>query len=238
MTEGNTVSPLNKVAERYSLKSSPISNAKNPTVQQDNREQQDKTTFSQKYPQPKAPAETLHIVSGSVTESKLLQAQSICKVKVQLKGIRDHPTAIALSESSRVRGINLENGLYNNHNGKSEVFVSNTLHTDIFLKEGTELGRFQVSKTVDVVNNYQFSNENKQTAPVYALKESIHKDENIKQHLAPTTRPDLERDLLNLLILHQTAVALPGDALGKTTLLQHEIKLKPGRQPIYVPAYR
>ena len=31
---------------------------------------------------------------------------------------------------------------------------------------------------------------------------------------------------------------MPGDALGKTTLLQHKIKLKPGTQPIYVPAYR
>ncbi len=43
---------------------------------------------------------------------------------------------------------------------------------------------------------------------------------------------------MNLLLLHKAASALPGDALGKTTLLQHKIKLKPGTQPIYIPAYR
>ncbi len=48
----------------------------------------------------------------------------------------------------------------------------------------------------------------------------------------------LEWELVNLLLLHKAAVALPGDALGKTTLLQHRIKLKPGTQPIYVPSYR
>ncbi len=43
---------------------------------------------------------------------------------------------------------------------------------------------------------------------------------------------------MNLLLLHKAADALPGDALGKTTLLQHKIKFKPGIQPIYIPAYR
>ncbi len=31
---------------------------------------------------------------------------------------------------------------------------------------------------------------------------------------------------------------MPGDALGKTTLLQHKIELKQGTQPIFVPVYR
>ncbi len=82
-----------------------------------------------------------------------MQAQSICKVKVNPKGISDHVTAIALSESSRVRGINLENGLYHTNRGKSEVFVVNTLHTDVPIKKGTELGRFQVCKKVALINN-------------------------------------------------------------------------------------
>ncbi len=87
-------------------------------------------------------AEALKIVSGSVTESTFSQAQSNCKVKVCLKGVSDHVTAIALSESSRVRGIYLENGLYHKNKGKSEVFVI-TLHTDGSNKRGTELGRLQ-----------------------------------------------------------------------------------------------
>ncbi len=148
-------------------------------------------------------------------------------------------TAIALSESSRVRGINLENGLYHTNRGKSEVFVINTLHTDVPIKKGTELGRFQVCKTVEVINNQEHRcDKNKQTAQVFSLQESLQSEKDLKEHLAPTSRPDLEKELVILLLLHKTAVALPGDALDKTTLLQHKITLKPGTQPIYVPVYR
>ncbi len=57
-------------------------------------------------------------------------------------------TAIALSESSRVHGISLENGLYQTNRGKTEVFVITTLHTDVPIEKGTGLGRFQISEAV------------------------------------------------------------------------------------------
>ncbi len=56
--------------------------------------------------------------------------------------------------------------------------------------------------------------------------------------MSDCSRPDLEGDVVKLLLLHKAAVALPGDALGKKTVLQHKIKLKPVTQPIYDPAYR
>ncbi len=78
--------------------------------------------------------------------------------------------AIALSESSRVREINLENGVYHTNRGKFEVFVINTPHTDVPIKKGTELGRFQVCKTVEVINNEQHRcDKNEQTAQVFSL---------------------------------------------------------------------
>ncbi len=156
-------------------------------------------------------------------------------MKVQLKDIKDHVTAIALSESSLVPGKNLEDGLYHTHKDKSEVFVINTLYTDSPLQKGTELGCFQVSKTVEEINTHQICDDDKQTQ-VFIVQESIQSEADIKQHLVTTSRPDLEGDFVKLLLLHKPAVALPGDALGKTTVLQHKIKLEPGTQPIYVPA--
>ncbi len=77
-------------------------------------------------------------------------------------------TAIALSESSRVRGINLENGLYHTDKGKSEVIVINTLHTDVPIKTGTELERFQVCKKVEIINNQEHRcDENEETVQVF-----------------------------------------------------------------------
>ena len=240
INKNKTVHPLNNVAERYLSKSSPLPAKDNnvPQVKQIPLETSVKTNSTLTKSQTPAPTDALEIVSGSVTTSTMLQAQSICKVQVKLKGVRDHKTAITLSESSRVNGIHLDNGLYNVHKGKTEVFVSNTLHTDIILKKGTALGSFQVSKTVEEINDHENSDESKQTAQVLSLQESIQSESDIKQHLAPIDRPDLESHLINLLFLHKAAVALPGDALGKTTLLKHRIKLKPGTQPIYVPAYR
>ena len=76
----------------------------------------------------------------------MLQAQSICKVKIKLKGISEHTTAIALTESSRVRGVNLESGLYNIRKGKSKVFINNVLQTDIILKKEQSLDVFKLVK--------------------------------------------------------------------------------------------
>ncbi len=138
-----------------------------------------------------------------------------------------------------MRGINLENGLYHTNRGKTEVFVMNTLHTDVPIKKGTELGRFQIGETVEIINDQDLIfDKNEEISQVFSLHESLQSEKHIKQYLAPTSRPDLEGELVNLLLLHKAAVAMPGDALGKTTLLQHKIKLKPGTQPIYIPAYR
>ncbi len=100
--------------------------------------------------------------------------------------------------------------------GKSGVFVINTFHTDVSIKRGTELGRFQVCKTVEVINNQEHKcDEDKQTAQVFSLQESLQSEKDIKQRLVPTSRPDLEKEQVNLLLLHKAAVALTGDALGK-----------------------
>ncbi len=130
------------VAERYLNHSSTVLHEEKTKLRQ--------TTKQNKQ---NALAETLKVVSGSVTKSTLLQAQSICKVKVSLKGISEPMTAIVLSESSRVRGINLENGLYHTNRGKTEVFVIIKLHTDVPIKKGTDLRRFQIGETVEIINN-------------------------------------------------------------------------------------
>ncbi len=213
------------VAERYLSHSSPVLH-----------EEKTKPLQATKQNKHSALAETLKIVSGSVTESTLLQAQSIYKVKVSLKGISEPMSAITKSESSRVRGISLENALYHTNRGKTEVFVINTLHADLPIKKGTELGRFQIGETVDIINNQDFiSDKNEEIAQVFSLQECLQSEKDMKQYLAPTSHPDLESESVNLLLLHKVAVALPWDALGKTILLRHKIKLKPGTQPIYFP---
>ncbi len=80
-------------------------------------------------------------------------------------------TAISISESSRVRGINLENDIYHTNKGKSEVFFIHIFHTDVPITKGTELGCFLVCKMLEAINNQeQRCGENEQTAHVFPLK--------------------------------------------------------------------
>ncbi len=205
MPKAITAYKNDNVVERYLNHSSPVLH-----------EEKTKPPQATKQSKHSALAETLKIVSGSVTESTLLQAQSICKVKVSVKGISEPMCAIVLSESSRVREINLENDLYHTDRGKTEVFVINTLHTDVAIKKGTELGRFQIGETVAIINNQDLiSDKNEEIAQVFSLQESLQSERDIKQYLAPTSRPDLESELVNLLLLHKAAVAMPGDAWEK-----------------------
>ncbi len=74
------------MAEQYLNHSSPVTDDNHiPTT----HHEETKSPPTTKQTKHQALTKTLQIVSGSVTESTLLQAQSICKVKVSLKGISD-----------------------------------------------------------------------------------------------------------------------------------------------------
>ncbi len=70
------------------------------------------------------------------------------------------------------------------------------------------------------------------------MQEDLKLWRKFRKHLNSISRPGLEQELINMSLKHKEAVALPGDAFGKTNLLKHQIKLKPGTQPIYIPTYR
>ncbi len=44
--------------------------------------------------------------------------------------------------------------------------------------------------------------------------------------------------LISLLGANQAAIALPGEPLGLTSLIEHHIDLLPHTRPVYIPAYR
>ncbi len=78
------------------------------------------------------------------------------------------------------------------------------------VKIGGTIGRFQISEAVEIMNNQDLiSDKNEEMAQVLSLQESLQSEKDIKQYLAPTSRPDLEREIMNLLLLYKAAVALP-----------------------------
>jgi len=186
------------------------------------------------------PEVALKIVPGYVADCTLLQSMSINKVTLELKGVRKNTEVIALPETMRMKGVYLDSAVYNTELGKVDILLLSLLNKDITLKAGTQIGSFQVcTNPIKIVNENQKENdENAQYKHICSVQEDLDLRRNMHNHLKPTSRPDLEQSLINLLLTHSEAVALPGDALGKTSVLKHHIKLRPGTQPIYIPAYR
>ncbi len=158
------------------------------------------------------PDETLKVVSGSVTKCTLLQAMSINKVKVELKGIKRNAPVIALAERSRVKGIQMETGIYSSIKGRLEIFLTSTVHKDTTLKKGTQLGLFQICKTLEVVTENKHEDAPEVVEHVCSVQGDLELGRKFQNHLNSTSCPDLEQELINLLLKYKAAVAFPGDA--------------------------
>ncbi len=70
---------------------------------------------------------------------------------------------------------------------------------------------------------------------MFSLQESLQSEKDIKQYLAPTSRIDLESELVNLLLLHKAAVAFPGGRLGKNNFIATQDQVE-ARNTAYLPS--
>ena len=164
---------------------------------------------------------------------------SVNRVTVKLKGVTSDQEIISLPETMKLKGCYLESAVFMSYDGTVDVLVTNTLNKDLMLKPGTQIGSFQVcEKPIKIVNESEDDSECEKTfvCPVQSDTEDL--EWKFRNHLRSTCQHSLQKELLNLLVKHKDAIALPGDALGKTDILKHKIKLKEGTQPIYIPAYR
>ncbi len=63
-------------------------------------------------------------------------------------------------------------------------------------------------------------------------------DNHLDSHVKVEDYPELCARLLETLTRYRDTIALSGEALGATSLMAHNIKLKPGTRPVYIPVYR
>ena len=82
----------------------------------------------------------MKVVSGSVAECTPLQARSINKVEIKLRGVDKDVEVITLPETGRVKGIIIESAIYQSEKGKVEVILISNLNKDIILIQGTQIG--------------------------------------------------------------------------------------------------
>lgn len=185
------------------------------------------------------PAQTLLLTSGHVTGSTLLHSMSVNRVTVKLKGVTSDKEIISLPETTRLKGCYLDSAVYMSYDGTVDVLVANTLNENIILKPGTQIGSFQIcEQPIKIVNETEGDTDKEKSIVFSVQSDNEDLEWKFRDHLKSPCQHNLQNELLNLLVKHKDAIALPGDALGKTDVLKHKIKLKKGTQPIYIPAYR
>ncbi len=189
------------------------------------------------YEDPSQPDQSWLLTTGHVTGSTLLQSMSVTKVTVKLRGVKSDREVISLPESTKLKGCYLDSAVYMSPDGSVDVLLASTLNKDIILKPGTQIGIFQVCEhPIHIINDTEDITNNEKSFVGSIQSDTGDLEWKFRNHLKSTCHPELQRELINLFIKHRDAVAFPGDALGKTNVLKHKIKLREGTQPIYIPA--
>ncbi len=119
----------------------------------------------------------------------------------------------------------------------SDALVTKKTGSTIILKDGVFFGTFEFldQSSTEEPLLLPFTGVNAQNEDVSNLTDVIV---HLRPHVNVLDYPEAKPALLNLLIEHRQAIALPGEPLGVTNKVTHHIALQPGAQPSYVPSYR
>ena len=106
------------------------------------------------------------------------------------------------------------------------------------LKDGVCVGQFKVYPSHVTVIDSPCSMVGAASSPDSSAPESHVVTSRLSPHLNDIDYPEYRNSLLSLLGANRAAIALPGEPLGLTSLIEHRIDLLPDTRPIYIPAYR
>lgn len=178
------------------------------------------------------------LVPAVLSGGQGLHSQEVTKITVRLPTVKEGTDVVCLSESARIKGVSLEPTLTRvRENNVTDIFILNEIKSIINLKKGDCLGDFLVYHQPVVDEPESLTIGNIQATPEREAT-SDSRQKQMEQHVKIIDYPESRDDLLTLLANFQEVIALPGEQLGKTTLASHHIKLKPGAEPSFTPAYR
>ena len=129
----------------------------------------------------------------------------------------------------------------------NDKFVHIDVEIDNVLTRARQ-GRFFVyarpnnGKTMNVVPGTTFCDivilGNKSVTLSHEVFTSLSAEDNLDKELGKTDYPNVRNDLLKLLGKFRDTVALSGDPLGRTNLIEHNVTLEKGTKPFFIPNYR
>ncbi len=146
---------------------------------------------------------------------------------------------ICIEGPSQVQRVYVEPILTTMRDGhNTTALVVNTTGGSVKLKHGLFLSKALVYDQRVVPKPPEFPQACVTSVDQSPSNSERGQDPTLSSYVSVVDYPELTERLLKLLGRYREAIAVPGEPLGATSCLEHHIKLKPGTQPIYVPAYR
>ena len=146
-------------------------------------------------------------------------------------------SVISHPDTVRVHRLSLEGTLSTvRADHVTDALVTNMSGSAVTLKDGLHLGSFS---TVDEKSFREASPLIAAVSPQLASSSTpAELATQLSSYVKVIDYPDVRNRLTDLLVTHRQAIALPGEPLGVTDRVQHQIDLQPDARPIYVPSYR
>ena len=168
-----------------------------------------------------------------VVGDQYINPTSACVLTVRIKDAPIGSHVISHPDSSKVKRLAVEGTLSSiRKDHLTSALVTNLTGSSITLKDGVLLGTFTIHDSESLQDPVPC------VAAVSSQPSPTSSPEELKPHVQVMDFPDMNNSLLDLLVKHRTAFALPGEPLGVTHKVEHHIDLKPQTRPVYVPSYR
>ena len=146
---------------------------------------------------------------------------------------------ICIEGPSQVQKLSVEPTLTTVREGhKATALVVNTTGGPVRLRQGVFLSKALAYDKRVIPEPPEFPQACIASVDQLPSNSERGQDPTLSSYVSVVDYPELKQPLLKLLGRYRDVIALPGEPLGATTCIEHHVRLKPGTQPIYVPAYR
>ena len=167
-----------------------------------------------------------------------------CEVDPTLEG----QDVILLPEWTPITGISTTSSLHTVNLGKVKILLYNNRGDKMKLDKGTvvRLAEAYAHSLLEIKEESRYRpNRPERFTPVSLFqsndpkeRERAHRRGQIREYIREEEIPFEKDDLTRTLTEFQDVIALNGDTLGNTDLIQHRIAVSKNVRPIYIPAYR
>merc|ERR1711911_534299 len=181
------------------------------------------------------------------TESRVVNVQLTKNVQQSKNHI------IAIPSTVQIHGVQFEQCLCGQDTGNFQILIDNLRGSDLSLSKGTIIGKaelcnFDETNSDNFIeleyphNNDNIGQNNDDLNQNSYQNNTVFSDHNrsilFDKEFNKTDYPEYESQLKALLNEFQDVIALTGDELGLTNLIEHKISIPPNTKPIYIPKYR